>query len=241
MGELLSVVVPVYGNSTTVAELAARVDAAMVAEGADYELVFVDDDCPRGSGPVLDALAMGSPHVRVVHLATNVGQHRAILTGLAAARGDWCAVMDADLQDPPEALRRLWIERHRASVIFAGRRGRYQVWHRMVTSRLFKGVQSVVAGVPTDAGVFFLASRATVEDALDQPTSTISIVPLMGLAATEIVSVPVTRAERPSGVSAYGSWMRLRSGVRSLRCALEIRTGTGRGLARAQCGSAGRR
>ena len=67
-------------------------------------MIFVDDACPAGSGAVLDQLARGDARVRVIRHERNQGQRLAVWHGLEAARGEIVITMDADLQDPPEAI-----------------------------------------------------------------------------------------------------------------------------------------
>ena len=64
----------------------------------------MDDACPEGSGAAIADLAARDPRVRGISLSRNVGQQRAAWLGLSASRGAWAVVMDADLQDPPEAV-----------------------------------------------------------------------------------------------------------------------------------------
>ena len=81
------------------------------------------------SGEVLDRLSRDHPEIEVLHLDENRGQHPAALAGLARACGEWVVVMDADLQDPPEAVPVLLeVGRTGYDAVFAGRRG--------ITSRL---------------------------------------------------------------------------------------------------------
>src|SRR6185437_4466754 len=96
---------------------------------------------PDNSRDVAAELAAVHPEIRVVELARNVGQSRTILTGLSYARGSMAVVMDADLQDPPEAVPALLEMLQRDAgmeAVFATRMNRYSSRSRHVTSRLFK-------------------------------------------------------------------------------------------------------
>ena len=72
--------------------------------GFDYELVFVNDGSRDSTPAILDEIAARDAHVRVVHLARNFGHQAAVSAGLTVARGQIVALMDCDLQDPPEIL-----------------------------------------------------------------------------------------------------------------------------------------
>jgi glycosyltransferase involved in cell wall biosynthesis len=209
-GPDLSVVLPVYRNREMLHALCGRVCDVLDAQGRPYELVFVNDACPEGSGAVLEDLARINPHVVVLTLEQNVGQQRAVLTGLRRARGRWVVVMDADLQDPPEAIPLLLAAaKAGAAAVFAGRRGRYESPLRLLTSRLFKGTMHLLCGVPADAGLYVAMNRQMLERvlALDNPRP--HLVAMIGCTGLPVASIPVRRAERPAGRSAYTSWGRL--------------------------------
>src|SRR3954447_2565389 len=100
----LSVVIPVYGCAGCLVTLHDRLHASLDEAVADWEVVYVDDASPDGSWETLEELALTDDRVRALRLSRNFGQHAAITAGLAESRGRWTAVMDCDLQDPPEAL-----------------------------------------------------------------------------------------------------------------------------------------
>ena len=70
----------------------------------DFELVFVNDGSDDRTSEMLDQFSALNPHLRVVHLARNFGHQAAVSAGLNVAAGDVVAIMDCDLQDPPEVL-----------------------------------------------------------------------------------------------------------------------------------------
>jgi glycosyltransferase involved in cell wall biosynthesis len=99
---LLSVVAPVYNEEALIELFVARTCAAV----ADYafELVLVNDGSSDATAPLLDRLADADPRVRVIHLSRNFGHQAALTAGLEHAVGDVVAMIDADLQDPPELI-----------------------------------------------------------------------------------------------------------------------------------------
>lgn len=216
-GPDLSIILPIYRNRETLHALYRNLCNVLDAQGRSYELVFVDDACPEGSGAVLEELARGDPRLVVLTLERNVGQQRAVLTGLRHARGRWVVVMDADLQDPPEAIP-LLLARGGAGVaaVFAGRRGRYESPLRLLTSRLFKRALHLLCGVPADAGLYVAMNREMLERvlALDNPRP--HLVAMIGCSGLPVASIPVHRAERPIGRSAYTSWDRFQVAWRAL-------------------------
>src|SRR5271156_3912593 len=99
---LLSVVAPVYNEEELVEAFVKRACAAV----ADYtfELLLVNDGSSDSTPALLDHLAEADPRVRVVHLSRNFGHQAALTAGLEHAIGDVVAMIDADLQDPPELI-----------------------------------------------------------------------------------------------------------------------------------------
>lgn len=216
----VAVVVPVYRNAATLEALVARLGAALA--GRDWRLRLVVDACPSGSAQV--ALALAGPRVAVTGLVENVGQHAALRQGLAdEPDADVWVCMDADLQDPPEAVPPL-LDRLAAGdveAVFAGRRGAYESWSRRVTGGLHRRVAARLTGLPPDAGAFLAlgpAVRAAVL-AADAP----SVVLAVGTARRPVTSVPVVRDVRPEGRSAWTARARLWQSARSLWWALRRR------------------
>ena len=100
---LLSVIVPVYNERVTVAEVIRRIRAVEVPVAV--EVIVVDDGSSDGTDKVLTAL--GDSTVRVLSHPTNKGKGAAIRTGMAAARGDLLLIQDADLEYDPKDWPRL--------------------------------------------------------------------------------------------------------------------------------------
>jgi len=222
----VAVVVPVYGNAATLQPLARRLTAALA--GCDWRLRLVIDASPDDSLAVAHALAAAEPRIAVTGLTVNVGQHAAIARGLAAEPdAEAWVCLDADLQDPPEAVP-LLLDRLAAGnvgAVFAGRRGRYESPVRRFTGTVHRLLAARLTGLPPDAGAFF-AMDATVRDAVltavtDEGTP--SVVLGVARAGVPVTSVPVERDRRTVGRSAWTARARLRQSARSLTWALSAR------------------
>ena len=123
---LVSIVVPVYQNATSLGDLAARLRAVAGQEsGHRFEFVFVDDGSRDDSFTALRALAAEDARVRIVKLSRNFGSQAALLAGLGEARGDCMVTLAADLQDPPEVVPEMLAQwRQGRKVVLAARRSR---------------------------------------------------------------------------------------------------------------------
>jgi glycosyltransferase involved in cell wall biosynthesis len=223
---VVSIVVPVYRNADTVEELHRRLRQTLDSCRLTYEIVFVNDACPAGSLESLRALLAQDPAVVVLGLASNVGQNRAVLIGLANSLGRSVVVLDADLQDPPEAVPTLLAKLGEGyAAVFAGRQGAYESSGRLFTSRLFKRLLHHVSGVPADAGLFVAMDRRMVERLLSFAVSRPFVVAMIGWTGLPWTSVPIERARRLRGRSAYSSWGRLVLGCLALGEVLTWRFG----------------
>ncbi len=105
---LLSIIVPCYNEEAGVEAFYARTSAVCAAlRGVETELLFVDDGSSDGTLSRLKALGERERGVRWLSLSRNFGKEAAMYAGLEHANGEYVAVMDADLQDPPELLPQL--------------------------------------------------------------------------------------------------------------------------------------
>jgi glycosyltransferase involved in cell wall biosynthesis len=222
------VVVPVHRNAATLPALVDRLGAALHEVPGGWSVRLVVDACPEGSGPVATDLAAANPHVRVTLLERNLGQHGALAQGLQAepAGAAWIC-MDADLQDPPEALPALLTRLGRRDVagVFAGRRGAYEGRGRRVTGTAHRRVLAALTGLPADAGAFLAMDarlRAAVVTAMTEQAAP-SIVAAAGAAALPLTSTPVARSSRAEGTSSWTSRARVRQSVRTLAWVLDPR------------------
>jgi len=127
---LLSVCAPVYNEEELVEHFYERTTKAL--EGFNYELIIVNDGCRDRTPEILDRLAAADQRLRIVHLSRNFGHQAALTAGLEHARGDAVAMLDADLQDPPEEIRRMVAEWERGADVV------YMVRHQREGETAFK-------------------------------------------------------------------------------------------------------
>ena len=101
---LLSVVVPVYNEQAALAELDARLRAALAQLAEPCEIVYVDDGSSDASIAILEGIVAAHPDTTLVELSRNFGKEPAMLAGYDHAAGRAVVVVDADLQTPPELI-----------------------------------------------------------------------------------------------------------------------------------------
>ena len=107
----ISVVAPLYNSAKYIKELHRRCAAAVAATGTGtHEIILVNDGRPDDGLTIAKQVAAGDPQVIVVDLSRNFGQHKAIVTGLRYATGDYVFVIDSDLDERPEWITMFYAE-----------------------------------------------------------------------------------------------------------------------------------
>ena len=160
---LISIVVPVYHNAGSLADLLAALRAVAARNPADdFEFIFVDDGSSDESFAVLQALALDEPRMKVARLSRNFGSNPAIMAGLSLAKGDAAAAIAADLQDPPELLHDM-LERWRDGnkVVIAARRDRGDPFPTSLLADAFYSLfrRFAIKSMPRRGFDFFLIDR----------------------------------------------------------------------------------
>ena len=118
----ISAVVPVYGCPEAVEPLYTRLRDTMTKITPDYEIILVNDACPKGSWAEIEKVCKADSRVIGLDLSRNFGQLSATTAGMEYASGDWTALLDCDLQDPPEAILDLYKEAQKGYDIVLARR-----------------------------------------------------------------------------------------------------------------------
>ncbi|MDY5252417.1 MAG: glycosyltransferase family 2 protein [Erysipelotrichaceae bacterium] len=106
---MLSIVVPCYNEQETVALFYAATDKVLKTMELDYEIIYVNDGSKDATLQKCIELQQQHPDcIKVIDFSRNFGKEGALLAGLEHAKGDYITVMDADLQDPPEYLPKMF-------------------------------------------------------------------------------------------------------------------------------------
>ena len=154
---MISVVIPVYNEEENIPALYSRITTAAEQWGDDYEVVIVDDGSLDLSLQQLAMIHQRDPRWKVLSFSRNFGHQAAVSAGLFYCHGDVVAIMDADLQDPPEELRR-FLEKWREGyhVVYAIRTRRKEGLLKRACYKLFYYVLRRLASIdiPVDAGDF---------------------------------------------------------------------------------------
>jgi polyisoprenyl-phosphate glycosyltransferase len=213
---LISVVVPVYQNAASLADLAARLgQVALSCAPRSFEFVFVDDGSHDGSLEILRDLSRDDQRVRVLKLSRNFGSNAALLAGLVSAGGDAVVAVAADLQDPPELIPemlRLWDRGHK--VVLAARRSRRDPLLTRALAAAFYLLfrRFAIRTMPEKGFDFFLVDRR-VRDLLagiqENNAYLMGLILWLGFAPAVVQYDRVEREER-YGLSAWTFWRKIK-------------------------------
>src|SRR3954468_7481136 len=202
---LLSVVVPLRDEEGAVRELHRRVDAALA--GVPFELILVDDASGDGTAQLLDSLAESDPRVRVLHLSRGFGHQAALTAGLEHARGEAVAMLDGDLQDPPELLPQMlshW--RSGSDVVSAVRTDRAgESRLKLTTARWFYRLFAKLSDLDLtqDAGDFRLLDRHALDALLSMRERNRFLRGMSAWVGYTQTSVPYERDPRHAGETKF--------------------------------------
>jgi undecaprenyl-phosphate 4-deoxy-4-formamido-L-arabinose transferase len=210
----LSVVIPVYNEEAGLPALFARLYPALDALQVRYELIFVNDGSRDRSAAVLKQQFDARPDVtRVVLFSANYGQHMAIIAGFERARGDRVVTLDADLQNPPEEIRKLLAAMDAGADYVGGVRAtREDAWWRRMASRAMNRLRERITHIKmTDQGCMLRAySRDIVEAVVASPEVNTFIPALAYTYANHPAEVDVAHEERAAGESKYSLYRLIR-------------------------------
>ena len=211
---VLSVVLPIYNEEPNLAALYRRLTAVMESLGEPYEVIFVDDGSVDGSAEMIRALHRDDPRVKLVRLGRNFGHQVAISAGLDAACGKAVAIMDADLQDPPEVLPEFiakWREGY--DVVYAIRQKRKESGLKRAAYHVFYRLLKRMAAIdiPLDSGDFCVMDRRVVDLLATMPERNRFVRGIRAWVGLKQVGLPCERDCRQAGEPKYtlGKLMRL--------------------------------
>lgn len=198
----LTVAVPAFNEVDTLPELHRRLAAALDPLDLSWELVVVDDMSTDGTRDLLRGLAQRDPRVRGVLLSRNFGLARAHMAALRHSSGTWTVMMDADLQDEPEAIpRMLELAREGHDVVYGVRESRGEGRLTRFLTAAFYRILSRLSEVPhpRQAGSYSLLSRRVVDEISALPERNTFFPGLRALVGYDQAALPLHRPARAEG------------------------------------------
>jgi polyisoprenyl-phosphate glycosyltransferase len=210
MAEMISVVVPCFNEEEVLRESNRRLVAVLEHLPQKFEILYVDDGSTDGTSEVLRDLQMLDERIRVLRLSRNFGHQMAITAGLEHASGDAVAIIDADLQDPPEVIADFvakWMDGF--DVVYGVRTKRegesaFKLWTAKLFYRLIRKLSDTE--IPLDTGDFRLLSRRVVDALLAMPERDRFVRGMVSWLGFSQAAVPYRRMARAAGTTKFSLW-----------------------------------
>lgn len=172
MSAMLSVVIPAYNEEAMLLKTARTLGGLLRAEQIRYELIFVDDGSKDRTWELIREAHAKDAAVHGVHFSRNFGKEAAIFAGLSAASGECAAVMDCDLQHPPQTLvtmYRFWEQGYEVVEGVKRSRGTETAAHRAAAGIFYRIMSKAVRIDMSRASDFKLLDRKAVDSLLEMP------------------------------------------------------------------------
>lgn len=172
MSGLLSVVIPSYNEEAMIEKAAYAIGWVLQSSGIPYELIFINDGSTDNTWDRICAVSATDPTVRGVCFSRNFGKESAIAAGLAAAAGDCVAVIDCDLQHPPEKLAEMYALWQQGYEVIEGQkssRGRESGAHAFAARSFYALISKAVGIDMANASDFKLLDRKAVDELIRMP------------------------------------------------------------------------
>ena len=167
---LVSVIIPCFNEETVLRDTYRRVSSVLCHQpDFEHELLFVDDGSSDSTPRILQELAQRDPRVRWLRFSRNFGHQPALSAGIRHCRGDVAAIIDADLQDPPEVIPAMiqQLATTKSNVVYGVRRKRKaETLFKRVSASLFYRVLSTLSEVPlpVNTGDFRVIDRTIINE-----------------------------------------------------------------------------
>ena len=216
---MLSIVIPAYNEEKMILKTTEVVSGIMERERIPYEIVFVDDGSKDQTWNRIEEAAKECSHVTGIHFSRNFGKESAIFAGLANAEGACTAVMDCDLQHPPETLvemYRLWEKGYEVVEGVKRSRGKESAFHKASAGLFYKLMSSAVKIDMSRASDFKLMDRRVVEALLAMPERNAFFRALSSWVGFRTISVEFDVQERTEGESKWSTWSLVKYAVRNI-------------------------
>lgn len=212
----ISVVIPCYNCADSLVELYKRLVLCLEQITNEFAIIFVNDASPSQDWQIIKELANKDNRVIGLNLSRNFGQHYAITAGLDYCNADWVVVMDGDLQDKPEEIKKLFDKTSEGYDIIVGKReNRKDSFIVKLTSKLFYMVFNYLTGQKLDNKVanFGIYSRRVIDNVRKLKELDRSFGLLVTLVGFSRLEIEIDHSFRASGESSYSFSSRLKLAI----------------------------
>ena len=206
---LLSVVIPAYNEELMVGKTCRVLHDILTKAGIRYELVLVNDGSKDRTWEEIQAAGKKDQHILGVHFSRNFGKESAVFAGMAQTTGDVVAVMDCDLQHPPEVLLEMyhkWEEGYQVIEGIKKSRGKESFLHKE-SAGFFYGIMSRITRIDMqNTSDFKMLDRQVVNTILSMPERNMFFRATTSWVGYRTTYVEFEVREREAGESKWSTW-----------------------------------
>lgn len=202
----MSIVLPAYNEEQMIEKTARIIPELMEEENISYELVFVNDGSKDRTWEKIVNVSEENSNIKGVCFSRNFGKEGAVFAGIANASGDCVAVMDCDLQHPPETLvtmYRLWEQGYQVIEGVKASRGKEGMIHKFFAKTFYKIISNATGVDMSRASDFKLLDRTAVDEFLKLPERNVFFRALSSWVGFKTTYVEFHVQEREAGESKW--------------------------------------
>lgn len=210
----LSIVTSLYKSEPYIEEFHRRVTETVRAlKVPTYEIVYINDGSPDRAKDLVLKLLDFDPHVILVDLSRNFGHHKALLAGLAYARGERVFMLESDLEEDPELLAALTeeMDRRDCDVVYAMQKTRRGGWFERASGHLYYWIMNAMSGIdfPKNLLTLRLMTRRYVDSLLLYREREVLLNGIAYLTGYDHAIIPVAKHRRHSTTHSFAQRLRL--------------------------------
>ena len=216
---LLSLAIPVHNEEANLRTLWSEIQALLEALPVPAEVIFVNDASTDTSSDILGALMTEDARVRVVDHPKNAGLTAALNTGFRHAHGDVVGMLDADMQNPPMEIAKLFAALPGHDMVIGWRKERDDPWIKRVSSKIANAYRNKRTNEQVhDTGCGLKVFRRKILDDIKLWNGMHRFLPTLArMEGYTIHEVVVAHRPRGGGKSHFGVWNRLWKGLADVR------------------------
>lgn len=205
MGKL-SVIIPAYNEEQNIGNISSVISSLLKSNDITYEIIFVNDGSSDNTWGKISEVCSKNQNIKGFNFSRNFGKEAAIFAGLTYATGDCCAVIDADLQHPPETLIKMyekWQEGYEIVEGVKASRGKESFLHKIAAKNFYAMISKATKVDMSRASDFKLLDRKAVNILRSMPEKHIFFRALSSWVGFKTTSVEFHVQEREAGESKW--------------------------------------
>lgn len=206
MDKKISIIVPIYNSSRFMSSLLDAIDKQRKISNWDLELILIDDGSKDDSYSKIVELANTFKYIKGIKLSKNFGHQIAVKTGLSYCTGDYIAIIDDDLQDPPSLLPDFFAQLDNGyDVAYGVRKKRKESFIKKISYNSFYRILKSLSDtdIPLDSGDFCVMKKIVVDNMLKLQEKNPFLRGIRAWVGFKQIGVEYERSARLEGESGY--------------------------------------